>query len=108
MRPSRRIAQRKITEQEAWHAAEFHQILGATHDHGGDAIRLKMPRDQTHGLMTHGSISNDHRHIRTQPPHMRQDIHAILLDGDFLAAIGGGADEFRRDILDTSAGRQMF
>jgi hypothetical protein len=43
---ARRVAERKIREQEARHRGVLDDILGAAHQEGGDAVGLEMPRDQ--------------------------------------------------------------
>ena len=105
MWPAGRVTEWKITEQEPRHAAEFDDVLGAAHHDRRDAIRLKMPRDQTHGLMTHGSVGGDDGRIDIHPAHMRQDVHAILLDRGFLAAIRRRADELFRQPANPPLGR---
>src|SRR5438270_11749286 len=57
--PARRIAQRKVAEQKARHAAIFDDVLGAAHDDGGDAVLFQMPCGQTHGLVAHRSIGDE-------------------------------------------------
>ena len=96
MRPAGGIPQREVAEQEPRHAAEFHQVLGAAHDHGRDSIRLKMPCDQTHGLMTDGSIGDQNRGVGSGGADISEDFGRVLLDGDFLAAVGRRADELGR------------
>ena len=91
---SRGIAEGKITEQKARDAAKLDDVLGAAHDHRRDAVRFQMSCDQTHGLMTHGSIGGDDGRVDIHAADVGENIHAILLDGGFLAAVGGCADEF--------------
>src|SRR6516165_1330339 len=50
--PAGRIAQWKIAEQKARHAAIFDDVLGAAHDDRRDAVLFQMPCGQTHGLTT--------------------------------------------------------
>ena len=57
------IAQRKITEQHAWHAAMFGDVLGAGHQHGGDAMLLQITRHEADGLVAHRAVGHQHRGI---------------------------------------------
>jgi hypothetical protein len=48
---SARISQREVSEDEASNAAFFDDITRRTHYYSGNTIFLKVPGNQTHGLM---------------------------------------------------------
>ena len=54
---STRVAKRKVGEQETWHAAVFDDVFCRTDNNCRNAVFLKMPGDQTHGLVTDRSKS---------------------------------------------------
>ena len=58
VRPPRRIAQRKIREQQARRAHVFDDVAGATHHHCGDAVGLQQPRDQAQALVADRAIGH--------------------------------------------------
>ena len=46
------IAQRKIDKKKPCDTAVLHNIERRANDYSRDAVRLEMPGDQTHGLVT--------------------------------------------------------
>src|SRR5215216_3586149 len=61
--PARRVPERKIREQEPWHADVLDDVLSAAHDNGRDAVLLQHACRQTDGLVADGAIGNKHRCI---------------------------------------------
>ena len=97
MRLAGAVAERKIAEQEARHGGVLDDVLGAAHDHGGNAVRLQVARDQAAGLMAHWAVRHQDDGVRTVLPAAAQDLRRVGLDRDAVAAVGRRAVESRRD-----------
>ena len=100
MRPARRIAEREIAEQKARHADIFDNVLGASHDHGRDAVLFEVTGGQTHGLVTHRSNRDENDRVNLVLAHPLQQLRAIPVQGRAVAAVGRRAVKARRDLAD--------
>ncbi len=58
-----RIAQGKVTEDKAGHAAVFHYVFGGAHDDRGDAICFEVACGQTDRLVADRSVRHQDREI---------------------------------------------
>lgn len=58
-----RIAERKVGKDKARHPALLDNVTGRAEDDRGNAVRFKMPGDQTHGLVTHRSQGDQQGNI---------------------------------------------
>ena len=100
LRASRRVAPRKIAEQEARRARKFDDVLGATDNNGGDAVLLQMPGRQTHGLMTYRSIRDENCGVDTIGAAARQQFGTVLFQRRAVAAVHRRTAKARRDLAD--------
>ncbi|MPM69820.1 hypothetical protein SDC9_116768 [bioreactor metagenome] len=64
MRPAGAIAQRKVREQKTRHAHIFHDVLGAAHDHRGNARSLQRACGERQRLVADGAVGHQHGHVR--------------------------------------------
>ena len=65
VRASAGIAQREVTEQEARDAALLDDVARRSQHDGRYAVLLQVARDQTHGLVAHGSEGHQQRDVHT-------------------------------------------
>ena len=95
VRPSRGIPERDIREQEARRTCRLHDIARRPHHDGRDPVLLEMARSQRDGLVAHGTVRHEDRHIgavRTQGLEQGRRVH---LPRGPLAAIGRQAEQAR-------------
>ena len=83
------VAEWEVAEGEARHAALLHDVAGAAHEHGGNAVRFQVPRDQTHGLVANRSNRHKERDVDLVLPHQLQNLRRIAFAGQALTAQGG-------------------
>src|SRR5215813_785162 len=87
-RTARGIAERKVREQKAGNADMLDDVLGTTHDDGGDAVRFEHARRQADALMTNRTVGNEDRGIDRVGLAANHDLRAVGLERDPVAAIG--------------------
>ena len=58
-----RVAEREVGKDKARHTALLNDIAGRAEDDRRNAVRFKMPGDQTHGLVTHRSQGDQQGNI---------------------------------------------
>ncbi len=58
-----RVAEREVGKDKARHPALLNDIAGRAEDDRGNAVRFKMPGNQTHGLVTYRSQGNQQGNI---------------------------------------------
>ena len=96
------IPEREVAEQEPRNAALLDDVARRAHHHGRDAVLFQVPRDQTHGLVTHRSEWNEKRHIDTIFAAAPQNLGRVVLERAALAVIGRHAVKARRQLADPS------
>ena len=96
------VAKGKIREEESRNTTLFDDVPSGSDDHRRDAIRLQCSCDQTHGLVTHGSVSAKYRDIHPVFAHPLEYLRRVGLHRDTLRAVGGCAIEPGSQCADAS------
>ena len=106
MGPPGAVAQGKVAEQQARHADVLDDVLGAAHDHGGDAVLLQMPGGQRRRLMADRTVGHDNGGVGLVLAQAGQHIRAIAGQGRRLGSVGRQAVEAGRHAADPAPRRR--
>lgn len=82
------VPQRKISKHKARDTALFHNVSGAAHHNGGNAVIFQIAGNQTHGLVADRSECHQDRRINTVFAAPFQNLRAVSFDRPVLAVIG--------------------
>ena len=85
------VTQWKIGEEKPGHAAIFHNIAGRPNHHRRNTMGFKMPCDQTHGLVAHGSKRAQKGGVGPVLTQVCEDPGRIFFNGLALAIFRGHA-----------------
>ena len=102
-----RIAKRKVRKDKARHAALFDDISRRAKNNGWDTLGLKMPGDQTHGLVTHRSQGDQQGNIDSVLTTEVEDGRGILVNGLPHTIDRGHAVEARRQAAKPALGHVL-
>ncbi len=75
--------------QVAGHAAMLDDVDGRPNDNCWNTVGFKVPRDQTHGLMTDGSQGHQQRDVYIVLLATPEDVRSVFFDSVALAVVGG-------------------
>jgi len=87
------VSQRKVGEHKAGDAALLDDVPRAAHDRGGNAVRLQVSRDQTHGLVADGSKRHEEHGVEAVLATPFEDLGSGALRRPALTVIGGHSVE---------------
>ena len=87
------VAERKIGEQKARHAAMADDIHRRADNHRRDSVRFKVTRNQTHGLVADRSYGEKNRPFGTLVAQQGQQRRGVFGFGFAVAVFGGHAVE---------------
>jgi hypothetical protein len=101
------MAQRKVAEHEAGHAALLNDVLGRAHHHGGNAGDFEVARHHGHCLVAYRAVGHQHRNFQTVVSTALQHFWTVDLHRVALAAVGEHTVEARRQRTDAARGRGL-